>query len=116
FLSDSYWYEVLWSERWFVVAATERPRCPGAAPRAGTRSAARLPRRHRPTPRLPACPAGAGPGAGREPLPKPPPPPPLRLALLTLAVAYRSEGPISATSTSTTGGFSPSRVSKDRCL
>src|ERR1700761_8015548 len=50
------------------------------------------------------------------PEPKPPPPPPLRLALLTLAVAYRSEGPISSTSTSTTVRFSPSRVSKDRCL
>src|ERR1700749_2255524 len=61
--------------------------------------------------------AGAAPGgAPPPPPPKPPPPPPLRLALLTLAVAYRSEGPISSTSTSTTVRFSPSRVSKDRCL
>src|SRR5689334_10772464 len=50
------------------------------------------------------------------PLPNPPPPPPLRLALLTFAVAYRSDGPISSTSTSTTVRFSPSRVSNDRCL
>src|ERR1700756_1594073 len=42
FLSDSYWCEVLWSERWFVVATTERPRCRGAAPRVVTGSAARL--------------------------------------------------------------------------
>src|SRR5215471_10185928 len=64
------------------------------------------------------CPLGAcaGAGAGREPAPKPPPPPPLRLALLTLAVAYRREGPISSTSTSKTVRFSPSRVSKERCL
>src|SRR5262245_46062631 len=50
------------------------------------------------------------------PLPKPPPPPPLRLALFTFAVAYRSDGPISSTSTSTTVRFSPSRVSNDRCF
>ena len=44
-------------------------------------------------------------------------PPPLpRQTLLTLAVAYRSEGPISSTSSSTTVRFSPSFVSKDRCL
>ncbi|COY19112.1 Uncharacterised protein [Mycobacterium tuberculosis] len=31
-------------------------------------------------------------------------------------MAYRSEGPISSTSTSMTVRFSPSRVSNDRCL
>src|SRR3954451_25258308 len=55
--------------------------------------------------------------------PKPPqPPPPLkpppspREARVTLAVAYRSEGPISSTSSSMTVRFSPSLVSNERCL
>src|SRR5207244_2053815 len=47
--------------------------------------------------------------------PNPPPPAPARLTLLTLAVAYRSEGPTSSTSSSTTVRFSPSFVSKERC-
>src|SRR5574337_1375353 len=47
------------------------------------------------------------------PAPKPPPPP--RLTLWILAVAYRSDGPISSTSTSKTVRFSPSRVSNERC-
>src|SRR5918997_4947514 len=51
------------------------------------------------------------------PPPKPPPPPPSpRAARVTLAVAYRSEGPISSTSSSMTVRFSPSLVSNDRCL
>src|SRR5690606_34927412 len=45
-----------------------------------------------------------------------PPVPAGRLTRLTLAVAYRSEGPISSTSNSMTVRFSPSLVSKDRCL
>src|SRR5437588_6318929 len=49
------------------------------------------------------------------PPPNPPPPSPLeRAALFTLAVAYRSEGPTSSTSSSTTVRFSPSLVSYDR--
>src|SRR3954465_8385982 len=51
------------------------------------------------------------------PLPPPKPPPPsLRAARVTLAVAYRSDGPTSSTSSSTTVRFSPSFVSNDRCL
>src|SRR6201999_109696 len=65
---------------------------------------------------LAGAPGGRNPPPPPPPLPKPPPPPPLRLALLTFAVAYRSEGPISSTSTSKTVRFSPSRVSKERCL
>src|SRR5262245_57394398 len=48
------------------------------------------------------------------PEPKPPPPELLRDIFCTFAVAYRSEGPISSTSSSMTVRFSPSRVSYDR--
>lgn len=40
----------------------------------------------------------------------------VEFTLVTLAVALRNEGPTSSASSSTTVCFSPSRVSKDRCL
>src|SRR5690606_15093526 len=48
--------------------------------------------------------------------PEPKPPPDERDIFCTLAVAYRSDGPISSTSTSKTVRFSPSLVSYERCL
>src|SRR3954449_7439153 len=50
------------------------------------------------------------------PPPEKPPPPSPREALVTFAVAYRSEGPISSTSSSMTVRFSPSLVSNERCF
>ena len=88
------------SERRFFVGTAERARCRSTAPRIVLGLGA----------------AGAGRDPPPPPPPKPPPPPPLRLALFTLAVAYRSDGPISSTSSSTTVRFSPSRVSNERCL
>src|SRR5699024_1249971 len=77
-------------------------------------------------PNDPACgalPHGASPPPAGAPPPEPPlnppppkPPEPPRPTLSTFAVANFSEGPISSTSSSTTVRFSPSRVSKDRCL
>src|SRR5690606_10221918 len=58
---------------------------------------------------LPA-PAGADP-QGPPPDGWPPNPLPPRLALFTFAVAYRSDGPISSTSSSTAVRFSPPLVS-----
>src|SRR6185437_6013821 len=43
-------------------------------------------------------------------------PEPERVVFVVLAVAYRSDGPISSTSSSKTVRFSPSRVSNERCL
>src|SRR5699024_7452872 len=79
-------------------------------------------------PAAPACGAEPHGSSAGAPPPAPPPPPPPdrpepnpppesdREILFTFAVAYRSAGPISSTSSSTTVRFSPSRVSKDRCL
>src|SRR5699024_5789785 len=77
-------------------------------------------------PNDPACgalPHGSSPPPAGAPPPEPPlnppppkPPEPPRPTLSTFAVANFSEGPISSTSSSTTVRFSPSRVSKDRCL
>src|ERR1700712_3753124 len=56
---------------------------------------------------------------GAEPDPPNPPPPPgsgPRFGGFTFPVAYRRDGPISSTSSSMTVRFSPSFVSKDRCL